>query len=63
VYFKKILYGAQTWPCTKREESKLQAAEMKCLRAVVGKTRRDRSRNTYIREKTDGGNAEQSQGK
>jgi hypothetical protein len=33
---------------TKREESKLQ---VKFLRATVGKTRRDRIRNTYIRGK------------
>jgi hypothetical protein len=50
MYFKIILlYGAQIWSCTKREESKLQAAEMKFLRATVEKTRRDRIRNTYIR--------------
>jgi hypothetical protein len=50
VYFNKILlYGAETWTCSKREESKLQAVEMKFLRAIVGKTRRDRIRNAYIR--------------
>jgi hypothetical protein len=50
VYFKKILlYGSETWTCTEREESKLQAAEMKFLRATVGQTRRDRIRNTYIK--------------
>jgi hypothetical protein len=38
VYFKKILlYGTETWSCTKREESKLQAAEMKFLRGIVEK--------------------------
>jgi hypothetical protein len=41
MYFKKILLCvAETWTCTKREESKLQAAEMKFLRGIVGKTRR-----------------------
>jgi hypothetical protein len=38
MYFKNILlYGEETQTCTKREESKLQAAEMKFLRATVGK--------------------------
>jgi hypothetical protein len=50
MYFKKILlYGAETWTCIKREESKLQAVKMKLLRATVGKTRRERIRNTYIK--------------
>jgi hypothetical protein len=36
-YFKKrLLYGNEIWTCTKRQESKLQAAEMKFLRATVG---------------------------
>jgi uncharacterized Fe-S cluster-containing protein len=35
--------------CTKREESKLEAVEIKFLRGIVGKTRTDRIRNTYIR--------------
>jgi hypothetical protein len=30
-------YGAQTWMCTKRDESKLQAVELKFLRETVGK--------------------------
>jgi hypothetical protein len=52
VYFKKtLLCGAETWTCTKREESKIQAVEMKFLRAVTGKTKRDRIRNAHIREK------------
>jgi hypothetical protein len=51
VYFKKIpLYGAETWTFTKREESKIQAIELKFLRAVMGKTMRDRIRNAHIRE-------------
>jgi hypothetical protein len=30
MYFKKILlYGAETWTCTKREKNKLQAVEMR----------------------------------
>jgi hypothetical protein len=34
---------------TKREKSKLQTAEIKFLRGIVGKTKRERIRNTYIR--------------
>jgi hypothetical protein len=49
--FKKILlYGAETWTCTKREESKIQATEMKFFRAIMGKTKRDRIRNAHIRD-------------
>jgi hypothetical protein len=51
VYFKKIpLYEAETWTCTKRGESKLQTVEMILLRGIVGRTRKDRIRATYIRE-------------
>jgi hypothetical protein len=51
VYFKKILlYGAETWTCTKKEERKIQATEMKFLRAIMGKTMKDRIRNAHIRE-------------
>jgi hypothetical protein len=51
VYFKKILlYGAETWTCTKREESKIQATEIKFLTAIMGKTDRDRMRNTHVTE-------------
>jgi hypothetical protein len=45
-----LLHGAESWTCTKREESKIQAMEMKFLRDIIGKTRRDRIRNDDIRE-------------
>jgi hypothetical protein len=45
-----MLHGAESWTCTKREESKIQAMEMKFLREIIGKTRRDRIRNDDIRE-------------
>jgi hypothetical protein len=42
VSFKKILlYGEETLACTKRKESKLQAAKTTFLRGLVGKTRRE----------------------
>src|SRR5678816_3343095 len=35
-----LLYGAETWSMTEREESRIQTAEMNVLRTVIGKTRR-----------------------
>lgn len=49
-YYTPILtYGCETWTVRKREESRIQAAEMKFLRSILGKTRRDRIRNEEIR--------------
>jgi hypothetical protein len=40
VYFNKtLLYGAETWACTKTEESKMQAVEMKFLRTIKERPR------------------------
>jgi hypothetical protein len=41
-----IVYAPETWTHTKRQESKLQAAEMTFLRTIVEKTRRENIRNT-----------------
>ena len=35
-----------------RERKKLNIFEMRCLRSMIGVTRRDRVRNTVIRERT-----------
>lgn len=49
--FRPILtYGSESWILTRQQKSKLQAVEMKYLRAVKGVTRRDRIRNASIRE-------------
>ena len=48
-YVPIVLYGAEAWTMTEREWSRLQAGEMKFLRAIKGKTRRDRIRNEDIR--------------
>jgi hypothetical protein len=51
VHFNKILlYRAETWTWTKREESKIQATETKFLRAVMGKTKTGITRNAHIRD-------------
>jgi hypothetical protein len=42
---------------TKRDESKLQAVEMKFLMGIVGETRREKELETQMRAQ-DGGNAE-----
>ena len=45
-----LLYGSEVWSLTTWTESKIQAAEMQVLRTIRGVTRRDRMRNTRIRE-------------
>lgn len=50
-YFIPIVtYGLETLVTNKRQDSKIQAAEMKFLRTSVKKTRRDRIQNIKIRE-------------
>ena len=49
IYFKRILlYRAETWTTSKREDSKTQAMEIKFLRVILNKSK-DRIRNTKIR--------------
>ena len=47
-----VLYGAETWGLRESERKKLNVFEMRCLRSMIGVTRRDRVRNTVIRERT-----------
>lgn len=44
-----ILYGSETWVTNKKHESTINAAEMKQLRRIAGKTKMDRLRSDYIR--------------
>ena len=48
-----VLYGAETWGLRESERKKLNVFQMRCLRSMIGVTRRDRVRNTcVIRERT-----------
>ena len=49
-YVPVMKYAAEIWTMTQRDESRVQAAEMKFLRSMVQKTRRDRVRNEDIRK-------------
>ena len=47
-----MLYGIETLPVKKTDESRLNVAEMRMLRWMCGVTREDRVRNEYIRGTT-----------
>ena len=46
-----LTYGSESWVMKTADRSRIQAAEMRPLRAMVGKTRRDRVKNEDIRKK------------
>jgi len=46
----KLLYGSETWVTTKRDMTRLEAAEMCFLRSVKGYTRLDKIRSEIIRK-------------
>ena len=50
VYLPTLLYGCETWDRTTKTDSQVTAAEMKYLRPVLNKTRKDRERNVKVRE-------------
>jgi len=45
-----LLYGSETWVTTKRDMTRLEAAEMRFLRSVKGHTRLDKIRSEIIRK-------------
>ena len=47
-----MLYGAETWATTRGQEARIYVNEMRMLRWMRGVTRRDKTRNEYIRGTT-----------
>ena len=47
-----LKFGSEAWVLKKREEQRLEAAQMKFLRHVLGITKLDKEKNQYIRQKT-----------
>jgi len=47
------LYGSEKRVTTKRDMSRLEAAEMRCLRSVTGYTRLDKIRREVIRKELE----------
>jgi len=47
-----LKFGNEAWILRKREEQRLEAAQMNFLRDVLGITKLDKEKNQCIREKT-----------
>jgi hypothetical protein len=47
-----LLYGSETWVTTKRDMTRLVAAQMRFLRSVPEYTRLDKIRSEVIKKKT-----------
>ena len=45
-------FGSEAWVLKKRDEQRLEAAQMKFLRHLLGITKLDKEKNQCIREKT-----------
>ena len=48
-----MTYGAECWAVTKKHENRLHVAEMRMLRWIRGKTRKDHVRNQIIQEEAN----------
>ena len=49
-----LKFGSEAWVLEKREEQRLEAAQMKFLRHLLGITKLDKEKNQCIREKKTG---------
>ena len=47
-----LKFGSEAWVLKKREEQRLEVAQMKFLRHLLGITKLDKENNRCIREKT-----------
>jgi len=47
-----LKFGSEAWVLKKREEQRLEAAQIKFLRHLLGITKLDKEKNQSIREKT-----------
>ena len=47
-----LKFGSEAWVLKKREEQRLEAAQMKFLRPLLGITKLDKEKNQCIKEKT-----------
>jgi wyosine [tRNA(Phe)-imidazoG37] synthetase (radical SAM superfamily) len=47
-------FGSEAWVLKKREEQRLEAAQMKFLRHLLGMTKLDKEKNQCIKEKNGG---------
>ena len=50
IFRPTLTYQSQTWTLTKSLERKITTCEIRCLRRAANKTRRDKVKNTKIRE-------------
>ena len=48
-----LKFGSEAWVLKKREEQRLEAAQMKFFRHLLGITKLDKEKNKRIREKTE----------
>ncbi|KAF6215611.1 hypothetical protein GE061_010367 [Apolygus lucorum] len=53
IYTPTLTHSSESWALSSKHRSRLQAVEMRYLRKVEGKTRRDRVRNQTIRSSLD----------
>jgi len=50
--YRAFKFGSEAWALKKREEGRLEAAQMKFLRHLLGITKLDKEKDQCIREKT-----------